>query len=172
MEQRTERLYPSALLEKDDLEKRLEEKLKNVNSFNSHINSVKDRITYFKDRNNKSKKRYKKYKTLTTKLKSFDTFVFIATTSSSITLTLTGIGLMVILISNGIASRLPIGIKVIYDIIIKNYNKYKKQFEKDQQTIKSFDNLYKKSLQDKIINKIEYERVFHNFNNYCDDIKS
>ena len=45
-------------------------------------------ITYFKDKNSKSKKKYKKYKTLTTINKSFDTFVIIATTSSSITLTL------------------------------------------------------------------------------------
>ena len=52
-------------------------------------------ITYFKDKNNKSKKKYKRYKTITTLLKSFDIFGIIATTSSCITLSLTGINLIV-----------------------------------------------------------------------------
>ena len=40
-------------------------------------------IVYFKDKNKKSKKKYGKNRTLTTVLKSFDTFVKIARTSSS-----------------------------------------------------------------------------------------
>ena len=40
---------------------------------------------------------------------------------------------------------------------MNKHNKYKKQYEKDQQTIKSFNQLYKKSLQDNGIDKIEYE---------------
>ena len=93
MGQRTDRLYPSALFKNKnfDLQQRLERTLNDVNSFNNHINKIKEMITYFKDKNNESKKRYKKYKTLTTKIKSIDTFVIIATTSSSITLSLSGI---------------------------------------------------------------------------------
>ena len=57
MEQKCDRLYPSAPLEKNiDLEQRLEKKLNDVNSFNNHINNFKDLITYFKDKNSKSKK--------------------------------------------------------------------------------------------------------------------
>ena len=41
MEQNSERLYPSAPLEKDDLDQRLEKKLNDVNSFNDHINNNK-----------------------------------------------------------------------------------------------------------------------------------
>ena len=39
MEQKTDRLYPSAPLENknDDLEQRLEKKFNDVNSFNNHI---------------------------------------------------------------------------------------------------------------------------------------
>ena len=57
MEQKCDRLYPSATLEKNDLEQRIEQKLNDVNSFNTHINNIKEMITYFKDKNNKSKKR-------------------------------------------------------------------------------------------------------------------
>ena len=86
-------------------------------------------ITYFKDKNNKPRKKYKKNKTITTILKSFDTFVITATTSSSITLSLRGIGL--IAISTATACRLSIVKKVLYDKIMNKYNKYRKQYEKD-----------------------------------------
>ena len=131
MEAKTDRLYPSAPLERNiHLEQRLEKKLNDVNSFNNSMNNIKEMITYFKDKNNKSKTKYKKYKTITTILKSFDTFVIIATTSSSITLSLTGIGLIVIPKSTASACALSIGIKVIYEITINKHNKYKKQYEK------------------------------------------
>ena len=113
-----------------------------------------------KDKKNKSKKRYKK--TITTILKSFDTFVFIATTWSSITLSLTGIGLIAIPISTATACRLSIGNKVLSEIIIKKYIKYKKQYERDQKIIKFFDKLYRKYLQGKVIDEYEYES-FCNF---------
>ena len=118
MEQKCDSLYPSAPLENIDLEQRLDKKLNYVNSFNNSINNLKEMITYFKDKNNKSKKKYKEYKTITTLLKSFDTFVIIATTSSSITLSFTGIGLIAIPISTATACRLSIGKKVLYEIIV------------------------------------------------------
>ena len=139
MDQKIDRLYPSAPLGKNDIDQRLEKKLKDVNSFNYHINNIKELITYFKDENNKSKKRYGKCKTLTTILKSFDTFVANAITSSSITFSLTGIGLIVVPISTVTTWGFSVGKKVIYEIIRNNYKKYKKQYEKDQQSIKSFD---------------------------------
>ena len=39
----------------------------------------------------------------------------------------------------------------------KSFFKYKKQYEKDKQTIKSFHKLYRKSLQGNVIDKNEYE---------------
>ena len=49
-------------------------------------------IKYLKNKNSKSKNNYKKYEMLTTIKNSIDTFVIVATTSSSFTLSLTGIG--------------------------------------------------------------------------------
>ena len=97
MEQKRDKLYPSAPnLEKTGLEKRLEKKIDDVNTFNNHINNIKEMNTYFKDKNNKSKKRYKNYKTLKTKLESLDSIVIIAATSTSITLSITGFGLIIL----------------------------------------------------------------------------
>ena len=56
MDQKCDRLYPSAPLENIHLERRLEKKLNDANSFNNHINNIKEMITYCKDKNNKSKK--------------------------------------------------------------------------------------------------------------------
>ena len=65
MEQKCDRLYPSAPLQQDDLEQRLEMKLNDVNSFNNHISNIKEMIIHVKDKNHKSKKKYKNYKTQT-----------------------------------------------------------------------------------------------------------
>ena len=172
MEAKSGRLYPNAPLENVDLEQRLEKNFNDVNSFNNHFKITKETITYFKDKNIKSKKIYLKYKTLTTILKSFDTFVIIATTSGSITLSLVGKGLIAIPISTATACGLSIGNKVIYEIIINKNNKQKEQFERDQQTIKSFDILYRKSLQDNVINKSEHESLCNIFTKNVDEIKN
>ena len=104
MEQKTDRLYPSApLLENIDLEKGLEKKINDVNSFNNHINNIKEMITYFIDKTNKSKKKYKNYKTLNTVLESVDSIVIIGATSTSTSLSITGIALIILHISAGIA---------------------------------------------------------------------
>ena len=56
MEKKTDRLYPSAALEKDYLEQRLEKKLKDVKSFDNHINNIKEMITFFQRQTPKIKK--------------------------------------------------------------------------------------------------------------------
>ena len=71
-----------------------------------------------------------------TKIKAFDTFVIIARTSSSITLSVTGIGLLVIPISTATACRLSIGKKILHEIVMQKYKKYKKQYGKDQKQLK------------------------------------
>ena len=38
-------------------------------------------------------------------------------------------------------------------MLTKKYNKHKKQYRKDQQTIESFDKLHRKSLQDNVIDE-------------------
>ena len=173
MEQKCDKFYPSApVLENIDLEKRLEKKINDVNSFNKHINNIKEMITYFKDKNHKSKKRYKNCKTLNTVLESVDSIIIIGATSTSITLSITGVGLIILTISASIACGLSLSNKVLHKLIINKYNKYKKQYERDQNTIKSFDKLYRKSLQDNVIDKTEYESLCNVFTRYIDENKS
>ena len=174
MEHKTDRLYPSAPfgIKIFDLEQRLEKNIKDVKSFDHSINNIKEMITNFQHKNNKTKQKYKKHKTITTILKSFDTFVIIATTSSSFTLSLTGIGLIATPISSSVARGLTISNKVIYDMIVNKYNKNKKQYERDHQAIKSFDELYRKSLQDNVTHENDYESLCKKFTTNVDETKS
>ena len=172
MDQKCDRLYPSAPLEKYiNLEQRLVKKLNDVNSFYNHISNIKEMITHSKDKIDKSKNCYKNYKTLNTKFESVDSIVIIGATSTSTTLSITGIGLIVLPISAAIACTLSLCSKVLHKKIINKYNKYEKQYERDQQTIKPFDTLYRKSLQDNIIDKNEYESFCKIFTKYDDEIK-
>ena len=88
--------YPSAPLEKNELEQRLEKKLNVVHSFINSTNNIEKMITYFKDKNHKSKNRCKNYKTLNTILELVDSFVIIGATSTSITLSINGFGLIIL----------------------------------------------------------------------------
>ena len=60
----TFKIYPSALLEKDDLEQRLDKKFNDVNSFNNLICNIKEMIDFISRQNQKRK--YKNYKNLNT----------------------------------------------------------------------------------------------------------
>ena len=172
MDQKCNRLNPSAPLENIDLEQRLEKKINDVNSFKKRINDIKKMITHFKNINHKSKKKYKNFKTLNTILESVDSIVIIATTSTSRTLSITGIGLIILPKSAGIACTLSLGNKILHKLIINKHNKYKKQYERDQQTIKSLDKLYRKSLQDNVIDKTGYESLCNIFTKYVDENKN
>ena len=71
---------------------------------------------------------------LTTIIKTIDTFAIIATTSSSVTLSLTGFGFLVNPISSSIACGLTIITKIMYEIVKQKYILYKKQNQEDQKT--------------------------------------
>ena len=57
-------------------------------------------------------------------------------------------------------------------MVMQKYKKYKKQYKKDQQTIKSFDKTNRKSLEDNLINKKEYEPLCNVFTKYLDELKN
>ena len=125
-------------------------------------------ITYFKRKNQKSK-REKNYKTLSTKWESVDTIVIIGATSTSITLSITGVDSIVLPISAGIAWTLSLGNHILHKLIIKKNKKCDRQYRKDQETIKSFVELYRKSLEDNLINKDENQSLCKTFTNYLEE---
>ena len=115
-------------------------------------------ITYFKDKNQTSRQQYKNYKNLNTILESVDSIIFIEATSTSMALSRTGMGLNILPITAGIACTISSSNKVLHKLTLYKH-KYKSQNDKDQQTIKSFDKLYRKSLQNNVVDKTEYESL-------------
>ena len=67
-----------------------------------------------------------------------------------------GNGLTLLPISTATVWRLSIGNNVIYKMVMQRYKKYKKHYEKRQQTNK----LYRKSFQDNLTDKNEYACSF------------
>ena len=109
---------------------------------------------------------------MNTVLESVDSIVIIGVTSIPITLSITGIGLIVLPISAGSACTLSLGNKNLHKLIINKYNKYKKLYERDQNTIRSIDKLYRISLKDNVIDITEYESLCNIFTKYVDENKN
>ena len=166
-----QQLYLGAPFKNFDLEQRLERKLNDVNSIKNSNKNIKELIIHLKDKNNRSKNNKKNYKMLTTILKTIETIVIVIATSSSITLSLKGIYSIVISISTGVACGLSIGNKVIYEIFMQKFSKYKK-YEKDQQNIEFFDKLNRKSSQNNISDKSDHEFLCKTFTKNLDESKN
>ena len=98
-----------------------------------------------------NQKRSIKFIKQNTFLESIDTIVIVEATTTSITLSITGIGSIIFPKSSGIACTLSLGNKVLHKIIKNKYNEYKNQYEKDQESNIFFDKIFMKTSQDKVI---------------------
>ena len=55
---------------------------------------------------------------------------------------------------------------------MQTFFRYKKRYQKDNETNKSFDKLYRKTLQDNLIDEIEYYSLCKNFIRYIDGTRN
>ena len=55
---------------------------------------------------------------------------------------------------------------------MQKYNKYKKHYDNDQQSIKTFNKLYRKSFQDYVIDTSEQESLCEIFTKFLDETKN
>ena len=81
------------------------------------------------------------FKMASTLTKTVEIFVDSANTSPSVTLSSSGFGSSLKLIFVGVTCELTLTIKVTLEMVIKKMTITKKQFEREQQTIISFDKL-------------------------------
>ena len=65
--------------------------------------------------------------------------------------------------TTGNACSLSLSSEILHEIILDKYNKYKKQYQKDEKTIKPFDKLYRTSLKDNLTDKKVYEPIYDFF---------
>ena len=105
-------------------------------------------------------------------MESNDSIINIGITLTSISLLIAGIGMINLAISAGTACTLSSGNKILHRLIMRKYKKLKKNYEKDQNTTIIFDKLYRKSLQDNVIEKNEYKSLCNILTKCFDETKT
>ena len=105
-------------------------------------------------------------------MKSLSIFVIIATPSSSVTLSVKRFGIIVKLIWAAVAWGLSTSKKVAHEINMPSKLGKKKQYEKDPQKIKSVDKLWRKILEDNLIDESECDSLCIIFTKYVNETKN
>ena len=148
------------------INKQLQNELQKVNSFNNSIQNISLMMKYYELEENKYKKKYTKYKLINNLINSLDGIMVIGTTSASVTLSITGVGFIVVPITAAVGSATGILVKICSSYLKKKEQNYKLKYAIIQKTLDDFRQLYITSLKDNHIDEKEYQRFVTQFENY------
>ena len=128
-----QKLYPSMTPSapydgKSMINKRLQSELQKVNSFNNSIQNISLMMKYYELEENKYTKKYTKYKLINNIIISTDGLIIIGTTSASVTLSITGVGIIVVPITAGVGCSTGILVKICSSYLKKKEQNYKLQY--------------------------------------------
>ena len=148
------------------LQSALQNELQKVNSFNNSIQNISLMMKYYEMEEKKYKQKYNKYKLINNLINSLDGIIVIATTSASISLSITGVGIIVVPIAAGVGCTTGILVKICSSHLKKKEQNYKLKYTIIQKTLDDFRQLYVTSLKDNHIDEKEYHRFVTQFENY------
>ena len=148
------------------INKRLQNELQKVNSFNNSIRNISLMMKYYELEERKYKKKYTKHKLINNLINSLDGIIVIGTTSASISLSITGVGIIVVPIAAGVGCTTGILVKICSSYLKKKEQNYKLKYTIIQKTLDDFRQLYVASLKDNHIDGKEYHRFVTQFENY------
>ena len=148
------------------INRQLQSELQKVNSFNNSIQNISLMMKYYELEENKYKKKYTKHKLLNNLINSLDGIIVIGTTSASVTLSITGVGIIVVPITAGVGCATGILVKICSSYLKKKEQNYKLKYAIIQKTLDDFRQLYITSLKDNHIDEKEYQRFVTQFENY------
>ena len=148
------------------INKRLQSELQKVNSFNNSIQNISPMMKYYEMEEKKYKQKYNKYKLINNLINSLDGIIVIGTTSASISLSITGVGIIVVPIAAGVGCTTDILVKIRSSYLKKKEQNYKLKYTIIQKTLDDFRQLYVASLKDNHIDEKEYHRFVTQFENY------
>ena len=148
------------------INKRLQSELQKINSFNNSIQSISLLMKYYEMEEKKYKQKYNKYKLINNLIYSLDGIIVIGTTSASISLSITGVGIIVVPIAAGVGCTTGILVKICSSYLKKKEQNYKLKYTIIQKTLDDFRQLYVTSLKDNHIDEKEYHRFVTQFENY------
>ena len=115
----SKKLYP-CLRESDNLDMRLKE----INSFKNSIQNIKDIKKFYNREAKKYKKKSKIFKIINGLIQSIDGVSVLAVSSTCVTLSVTGVGLVVVPIASGIGAGLCIISKIAGEYLKKRTTQY------------------------------------------------
>ena len=139
----SEKLYPS-LRESDNLDLRLKE----TNSFNNSIQIIKDFKNFYNHEAKKYKKKSEQYKLINCSIQSIDGVSVIAVSSTCVTLSITGVGLVVVPVAFGIGAGLCIISKLLGEYLKRKEQHSFKKYTTAGRTLHDFCKLHSKCLED------------------------
>ena len=148
------------------LQSALQNELQKVNSFNNSIQNISLMMKDYEMEEKKYKQKYNKYKLINNLINSLDGIIVIGTTSASISLSITGVGIIVVPIAAGVGCTTGILVKICSGYLKKKEQNYKLKYTIIQKTLDDFRQLYVTSLKDNCIDEKEYHRFVTQFENY------
>ena len=137
----SEKLYP-CLQPSDSLDLRLKE----INSFNNSIQNIKDTQNFYNHEAKKYKKKSKTYKIINGLIQSIDGVSVLAVSSTCVTLSVTGVGLVVVPIASGIGAGLCIISKIAGEYLKRKEQHNIKKYTLAGRTLHDFCKLHSKFL--------------------------
>ena len=135
------------------INKRLQSELQKVNIFNSSLQNISSMMKYYELEENKYKKKYTKYKLINNIINSTDGLMILGTTSASVTLSITGVGIIVVPITAGVGCATGILVKICSSYLKKKEQNYELKYTVIQKTLDDFRQLFTTSLKDNHIDE-------------------
>ena len=164
-----QKLYPSAPsleMSSTEIESMINKQLAKQANFNNSIQNIMMMMKYYELEEKKYRKKYNKYKLINNLINSTDGLLIISTSAASITLSITGVGIIVVPIAAGAGCVTGILVKIYSSWLKKKEQNYIKKYACIQKTLDEFRHLYTTSLKDNHINEEEYRRFVNMYENY------
>ena len=157
----SEKLYP-CLHPSDSPDLRLKE----INSFNNSIQNIKDIQNFYNHEAKKYKKKSKTYKIMNGLIQSIDGVLLLGVSSTAITLSVTGVGLVVVPIASGIGAGVSIISKTLNEYLKRKEQHNIKKYTLAGRTLHDYQKLHSKCLEDNKIDLNEYNKLKQTYDLY------
>ena len=157
----SEKLYP-CLQPSDSLDLRLKE----INSFNNSIQNIKDIQNFYNHEAKKYKKKSEIFKITNCLIQSIDGVLLLGVSSTAITLSVTGVGLIVVPIASGIGAGVSIISKILNEYLKRKEHHNNKKYTLAGRTLHDFCKLHSKRLEDNKIDLNEYNKLKQTYDVY------
>ena len=154
-------MYP-CLQPSDSLDLRLKE----INIFNNSIQNIKDIQNFYNNDAKKYKKKSKTYKIINGLIQSIDGVLLLGVSSTAITLSVTGVGLVVVPIASGIGAGVSIISKILNEYLKRKEQHNIKKYTLAGRTLHDFCKLHSKCLEDKKNDLNEYNKLKQTYDVY------